>query len=314
MKYFIYENTVHEYLVPSFLKSAALAHSEPVRSIDWFTWKFIQRPLGSTVLSCASDKDEIVGCVAFAPRPIQSKNRVIEAAISFETFVHPNYQRQGLFSILLEQAEKECLNRGIKLLLNFPNSNSLEGFKKKGWVALNSPSYIISPRFSFRSLIKLRYLKRPLIIGDDSNVNLVTHLDNFDQKLNNKLKPIIPQPYLQWRFNNFKKGYGTTINDLNYLLYRKGRRGDLKELQVLIVGMETYAIEEVTKLISKIEEDYDVVSFLTSDNHPINSYLRLPKFIKVPNKTNFCAKILGDKIPDFEFDELIFEGNLYHTY
>ncbi len=121
MHFFIFDYNRDDNLVDSFLSSASLSHKQKINTKEWFYWKFRDTPFGESILACAMEDNKIIGCVALGIQNFIYNEETIKGALSFETFVHPNFQGKGLFKKLINLAEKEALNRNIVFLLNFPN-------------------------------------------------------------------------------------------------------------------------------------------------------------------------------------------------
>ncbi|MGI6521066.1 MAG: GNAT family N-acetyltransferase [Fermentimonas sp.] len=266
MDFFIFDFQKDQYLINSFLKEASSAHKQKEKTAEWFHWKFTKCPYGRSLLACAKENEEIAGCVAFGRQDFFYNNQRIKGAISFETFVSPKHQGKGLFKKLTSFAEAEAKNIGIEILLNFPNSISLSGFLKMGWqqidvglyfLKLNNPLHVIQ---DFKSL-------RKSFIPEASNISSLDNaaFTDFQQHLNlrNELTPEITQEYLEWRFLTFPVSKYITINNSEfYSVARIGYRGNLSELQILLIEpkMNTYyvSINQLIKEYKKICK-FDVI-------------------------------------------------------
>ena len=160
MKYFIFDFESNKSLIDSFLSSCALAHNQELKDAEWFNWKFKENPFGQSILACAEDEGRIIGCVAYGKQQYVLNNIIYNGVISFETFVHPNYQGQGIFSNLIKLGESEALNLGIDFMLNFPNKNSITGFLRDGWHQLIAPEYWIKSKNPLNLLMNFKNLKK----------------------------------------------------------------------------------------------------------------------------------------------------------
>jgi len=320
MEYFIFDfdNAQHDVLIESYLFSAALSHKEVPKCKEWFLWKFRDNPFGATILACARDNNTIVGCVAIGLHNFDYESINIKGGISFETFVHPEYQGKGIFKKLINLAENESTNRGINFLLNFPNSNSLPGFTKMGWKQKNLIEYWIKPAKHFSLLTKLKELRKPFIPNinnfEDLNINLIGIVNSYKQDCS--FYPVVDEKYLQWRFFKYPVGDYAVISSKDFFsIARVGQRGSLKEVQVLYVRSNKDIDFNLKRLLLEYKEKtkYDIVSFSLSKNNFIKNKLADSFFIKVPNKTNLTFKILnGSK--DYDFDKIQLSAINYHTY
>jgi len=313
MHYFIFNFKMDQEKVESLLNSMAVAHNMQRKNKEWFLWKFRDNPFGEAILACAEEDGQIVGCVAYGIQNFYYENSIIKGVLSFETFVHPKYQGRGIFSKLLKIGEREVLDRGVKLMLNFPNSNSLKGFLNKDWKKLDVAEYWIKGKsfltipFNFSDL-------RKKFIPVNSNLDLLKFPINFEQQQQNNLYSVISNAYLKWRFYSFPNGAYFYIKQTNCdIILRMGYRGKLKEAQVLYFNIKD-PTELKLKEIKK-ELNYDLISFPISRNNQLRPFLKKSGFIKVPNKTNVCYKILdNNEISDEDVLNISLSAINYHTY
>jgi len=318
LKFFIFDYKVHSSLISSFLKSSSIAHNHyKVKTHDWFNWKFRDNPFGETVLACVKDNGKIVGCVAYGIQPFKLDVEKINGVISFETFVHPDYQGRGIFNQLLQLAEKEVRKREIDLMVNFPNSNSLKGFLKSGWRQIDSPEYWIKGKSLTTIPLAFKDIRKgfkPL----PSNLESLSAPVNLQQLSDSKLNSVITANYLKWRFFSVPVSEYVIIKNINYYsVLRLGKRGNIREAQVLLVNIQDEEVFSFSDFIKecKLKAKYDIISFSISKHNPIRKYLKKALFFKVPNSTNICYKILNPEIiRDEDVEKLSLSAINYHTY
>ena len=319
MNYFIFNFKKHINLISSFLESASIAHKHnKVKTEDWFFWKFRDNPFGETILACAEEGGKIIGCVAYGMQPFWLHGKEVICALAFENFVHPAYQRKGIFKKLISLSEIETQKKNINLLFVFPNRNSLPGYERMGWDKLPSPEYWVQGK----KLLTLPFLLNDLRKGfqpEASSFSSLVMPESFKQNLKTQnLSSVINLDYLKWRFFSYPVAQYAVI-DTNefYSILRMGRRGKLREAQVLFINLKQ---EQKTKIknflkVCKRKVDYDIISFPISKNNPVRNELKQNLFIKVPNRTNICYKILTtDKITDEQVRSISLNAINYHTY
>lgn len=318
MNYFIFDYNKHAHLIESFLESAALAHNHPtVKNLEWFIWKFRNNPYGETILACVEENNKIIGCVAYGIQPFSLKGKKITGALAFENFVHPKYQGKGIFKKLIFLSERETKRRNIKFLLVFPNKKSLPGYQKMHWRKLSPPEYWIKGKSIITipsSITDLKKSFRPR----NSNLSKLSIPESFMQSLNTEhLTSLITLEYLQWRFFTLPISEYHIINNQEfYAILRIGHRGKVKEAQVLFVNYEIseFCLKSFLREC-KTNVKYDLISFPISEHNPLRPFLKKSYFIKVPNKTNICFKILNEnEIREDDIKELNLSGINYHTY
>src|SRR5690606_3311155 len=195
MTFFIFNYNLHSHYIDSFLSSSAISHNKSVQSKEWFNWKFRDNPFGEAILVCAEENGKIIGCVAYGVQPFWLNGKIIKGVLSFETFVHPSYQKKGVFSRLIELGEKELISKGIDLMINFPNSNSLNGFLKSGWKRMESPEYWIKFKNPIMCLLKLKDIRMGFK-PNKPNFEIFTNVSDFTQIPDSNLCSVITLDYL----------------------------------------------------------------------------------------------------------------------
>lgn len=318
MNLFLFDFNQHQDLVDSFLLSASLAHNEKIKARDWFYWKFRDNPFGESILACISENGNIIGCVALGLQDFVYEGNKIKGAISFETFIHPNFQGKGIFKKLIDLAENEASKRNIQFLLNFPNSNSLKGFIKSGWKNIDCSEYWLKGNNYFNIFFKIKDIKKPFIPNSTNITEIAKHKDSkyafFDDKTS--FKTLINKEYLDWRFFLYPNAeYKIIDNEEIFSIARVGYRGRLKEIQVLLIEPKNEKKYKLSKIVReyKKQSKYDLISFPISKNNKIRRELKKLFFIKVPSQTNVTYKML-DSNSHYNFNQLELSAINYHTY
>lgn len=307
--------------IPSFLEGMSVAHKQPAKSMDWFHWKFEQSPYGKAILACAFDERRVAGCVAYGKGIIKYQGKEWPCALSYETFVHPDYQGQGLFKKLINLAESEAKSQKIPFLYNFPNSNSLTGFKHMGWTCRNdAEQYRIRITRFLHVLMNFSDLKKSFV-PQKSNLDEIKTivLDNVCvEKANpNTILPVWTKEYLQWRFLTYPNREYFIINDSNvFAISMVGHRGKLKDVHILYMVSKqehkpTYCLTDrvIKEIRKKVKPDFISYSSSIGDNTLSSSF----GFIKVPSHSNFCYKVLDESLTIRDFSIALPSINA-HTY
>lgn len=319
MNYFIFNFDTDLDKVESLLSSMAVAHKLPKRTKEWFLWKFRDNPYGESILACAEVEGEIIGCVAYGMQKFLNKGEVINGAMSFETFVHPNQQGKGIFGRLIKLSENAASIRKIQLLINFPNSMSLPGFRKKGWIYKDINEYWLKAINPLKLVYNVKNLKKSFISSSSNFKDLnLKELSNKGLCLESEIfQALINVPYLKWRFFTYPVSKYIVINNESFFsIAREGNRGVLKEVQVLYSISKNNESLKLKKLIReyKFMDKYDLISFPVSKNNPIKKKFLSNFIFKVPNNTNMCYKILDDTIEHIDVSEISINAINYHTY
>jgi len=320
MRYFIFNLKDDKSLIPSFLKTSDVAHKKiQPQTVDWFIWKFRDNPFGESILACAEEDHEIIGCVGFGPQQFIYNEEVIQGGVSFETFVHPMHQGKGIFKKLAALGEEEARLRGWKFLLNFPNSNSLAGFKSRGWTELNLAEYWLRFPKWYLNLLKMKdfrhsFQSAPSNLSECQNLKfsgLETSLNHGDE-----ITTYYTDEYIRWRFQTYPIGHYIYVSDRETVaIGRLGSRGQLTEIQVLHVT----TIKRSGPSVSSLEElfrkriSFDIISFPISRHNNLRNKLITHLYVKVPSKTKTCYLNL-DINTTFSMDQLNFMASIFHTY
>lgn len=317
----IWQYGVDDSYIPSFLRGMSIAHKQPAKSEDWFHWKFEQSPYGKSILACAFDDDCVAGCVAYGKGIIQYQGVQWSCALSYETFVHPNYQGQGLFKKLISLAEIEAKSQAIPFLYNFPNANSLTGFKHMGWTCRNDlEHYKIRITRFLHVLTNIMDLKKGFV-PNQSNLDEIKAIALDDVRVEkgnpNTILPIWTKEYLKWRFFTYPNREYFVINDANvFAISMIGHRGKLKDAHILYMVskqehlLTSNLVKQVVRVIRK-EVKPDFISYTTSIGDTILSSSF--GFIKVPSHSNFCYKVLDESFTIKDFSIALPSINA-HTY
>lgn len=309
MKIKIWDYEEDEAYLFSFLDSMALAHNISALSRDWFIWKFEKSPYGKSVLACAFDNNKVVGCVAFGMGKIVYNSKEYIAALSYETFVHPDYQNRGLFKKLITAAEEELKNKEVSFLYNFPNTKSLPGFLKLNWNKFNHiEAYKLKVNSFFNVISNIKHLKYPFIpkIIDLKTENVEIKHDFYNKSDNEVITPIWTKDYIIWRFFSYSQHEYYIIDKKEYFVISViGYRGKLKEVKILYIDLNidisvsTAIRTEILKNI-KHNTNADIISY--SSTIYDKTFNICNGFFNVPSKTNFCFKVLDSNfiINDFK--------------
>jgi hypothetical protein len=123
--------------------------------------------------------------------------------------------------------------------------------------------------------------------------------------------------YLKWRFFTFPNAeYHYIGNDIYDSICRIGHRGKLKEAQVLFVNIKKPRKFKLSNLQMEFQKksNYDLISFPISKTNHLRKKLKRNLFIKVPNSTNVCFKILDGIITEHDMQKVSLSAINFHTY
>lgn len=109
----------------------------------WFAWKYETNPFADHVpVVVAEKKGRVIGAKCAVTIRIRVGDRTVDALQPADTMVHPEHQRQGVFSRMTTFMKEYYAPRSPALFFNFPNEKTLAGARKHGWEMVGQvPTY-----------------------------------------------------------------------------------------------------------------------------------------------------------------------------
>ncbi len=290
------------------LENAAFIHKREQDTLDWLKWKYFGSPFGDCIVVMAYSKNgALAGEISFGKYEFVENGRIIKAIYSYQTMVHPNFQRKGLFSSLTNKVIEIAKEQQVDVVFNFPNHNSYLPFLKLNFKPLNGLKYWITRgnMLSFIKQLSPLSLKKPF---------LVTKINSFNSKtlelFNNLAKNVHPYvfskvlypnrtfDFLKWRyFTHPMHLYEIIETKLGWAIVRLGKRGSFTEAQIMdvfpIIDFDTKFLKTITKQIRQ-QLNVGLIVFNMSEAHPLNKKMLASGFISLPNKLKFCAYPLNE--------------------
>lgn len=291
------------------LENAAFIHNRTQDSLEWLKWKYFGSPYGDCIVVMAYSKEgKLAGEISFGRYEFVDEGKVVKAIYSYQTMVHPNFQRKGLFSSLTKKVIEIAQKEKIDVIFNFPNHNSYQPFLKLNFIPLNGLKYWITPGH-FSTFIKQFNpisLKKPFLVNKVKSYNPAT-LKTFNKiakdinpySLPNTLYPNRTYDFLKWRyFTHAMHHYEIIETEMGWAIVRVGKRGTFTEVQIMeVFPKEIFSVRFIKTIVKKIKQQLKVglVIFNMSEAHPLNGKMLTAGFISMPNKLKFCIYPLNDK-------------------
>ncbi len=287
------------------------------KSIETFTKKVIDAFYGPAILAYATPQDNpniVCGAVAYGIYEFNIKNKKVKGGIAYTSFVVPEFQGKGIFKKLILFAQQKCKESGYAIIISFPNSNSLPGYKSAGWTFSEGLlKYMIRPA-TFKSIFRwLHYFKdlRKSFKGEPCDTHFEEKCPELINKVfceekntsfsNNLVFPIRSQGFYLWKLCELRQSsFGIEEIDGNFIIYRRGYRGRLKEIQILDFGFKQTNTIVIRKLLKQIQvnEFADIFSLKISISHPHYYLFKKHAFFNIRNNKNlnFTYLILDESI------------------
>jgi len=100
-------------------------------SPEYFLWKLRDNPAGRGIVSLALNNGRVVGTTTATPKRIISNEKQYKVLEIGDTYTDPEFQRQGIFSGLVNATVERSNNEGYESIYGTPNENSLPGYENK---------------------------------------------------------------------------------------------------------------------------------------------------------------------------------------
>lgn len=274
-------------------------------SLAFWKWRFTENPFGKGIIKLLFDDDKLIGHYAVIPMNVQVQGQLLKAVYSMTTMTHPDYQGEGVFAYLGEEAYKVAVKMGAKFVYGFPNKNIYyPRIKKLDWHGFG----------------KMTALEKRLQTGVRRNLpaKVIKQIPRFDDTINllwNKVKQdytvIVPRTkeFLNWRFvENPDLDYVKYIisddnsHILGYAVLKVYAKGEV--VRGHIVDILSVADKEVVKSLLEYSYGYflergiyDVLCWIPGGSF-YSSIIEEEGFVRSETETYFGVKAFNkDDIP-----------------
>jgi len=284
---------------------------------EFLKWEYEDNPAGSVNMWLAGIENKIAGAYSVIPIRFLIQGQPIQGALSINTLTNKAHRGKKIFTTLAEITyQNGHISRGIKLILGFPNQNSLPGFVKHlkfyviGYLHLlifiDKPGNILKkkfkifPAFIINKLGKIFFRKKKCTAQKKIRIeNTSLFDDRFDEfwERNKDFKEnmiVRDAEYLNWRYINHPahmyKIY-TAVDDKNKVIgYIVCRTGDVQGIKVGYIGdilTEKKNFEVADLLIKKAVDflsssDAELFGALMFNHIPYYQEFKNNGFIKCP--------------------------------
>ena len=322
----ITRNSKEKYFA-ALLENAAYIHKREKDTLDWLKWKYFESPFGESICIVALTKDnKIAGEVTFGQYQYILNNKTIKCLISYQTMVHPNHQKKGLFSSLTKEALKIAKTKGIELVLNFPNKDSYAPFEKLNFYPINHIDNKVFLVMKISTLINILSLKKPFLATiihevSEKQLLLFNELKNTITPLRIKdtLTPNRTPEFIKWRYFTFPLyDYRIIKTSLGWSIVRLGKRGVVNEVQIMeMFPITIFNYEFIQKIKHKIiaELKPNIILCNISNNHPAERFIKKSGFYALPHKISFFTFAINNHFANLLKKEIwIVTATEFHRY
>lgn len=293
-------------------RSEAYRHTQ-VMDECWLKWKYLESPNGRVVYTGILKNGEFMGINAYGTELIIINGGIEKNLRPYDTFVLKECRGLGYLNNFLKNIENYASNSEYGSLFFFPNKSSLEILRRSGWMEVKRKIKIY---LKIKSINLIRYINdlrcefTPNFADEISNDKLLDEVSLVPYKINGCM--YVTKDYLLWRFAKSKvtKYRLIKLDEFNFAIGRAGKRGRIREFQIIYFSTPEVTSRIINKLLSSIKE-YDLITIYFQDGHPQARFKKLlTGTFAVNSKINIFANPLGGN----DVNHYHFSGVDFHTY
>jgi len=117
--------------------------SSTSRNQDFWKWKYQASSFGPAFVQVIRIEGQVAAAGCLWPFTLRWNEHLLQALQPCDTAVHPAFRRRGLFTQLNIARKALAVERGVDLLFNFPNRNSLPGYLHSGWQFVGKVPWLV---------------------------------------------------------------------------------------------------------------------------------------------------------------------------
>jgi GNAT superfamily N-acetyltransferase len=257
----------------------------------------------------ALDRDRVVGFRAFLRWRLQAAEKeTLDAARAVDTATDPDYQGRGVFQTLTLGAVDELGARGVQIIFNTPNAQSLGGYLKMGWSQIGRLRVTAMPGWN-SSLLALATARRAAsrtsiatnvgapaseVFADRDSIGRLLSAQPLTDALITARSP----DFLAWRYGyeplHYRAVFHGNVSESGLVVFRLRKRGRAVEAAICdVIGGEQGGIAR--QLLREIARRTRA-SYLVRLGGP--SVSRDP-FVRVPSSgpVLVCRRLDGGDVP-----------------
>lgn len=205
----------------------------------WFDWKYSANPYTDELPIIVAENDgDLVGARPFFALPMAVAGTEQLALQPADTMVHPEHRGEGLFTRMTERAIDYYTEREPAFFFNFPNDQSLPGYRKLGWETvgeltqyyrIGNPEAVLSDRSGAEAYRKAGQLAGPIVdaynaihdatadvqsvarVREQSGVPAEELAKLDDRSSPDSIQVVRDEAFLSWRYGNPQWEYSTYL-------------------------------------------------------------------------------------------------------
>ena len=279
------------------LLKKSLGETSSPKSINYWIWKHLNNPFGPSKVLLAERNGQLIGVRAMMQWHWQKNERKFSTLRAVDTATDPDFQGQGIFSVLTRKMIDRSHADGIDFIFNTPNTKSFPGYIKLGWVALGK----LLVGFSFVSpFFRKRNKSSHGSIELDKIELLCTQWNHLQQQKNLLFTPKSIE-YLKWRYlNNPVIKYFVYANaDIFLAMYSRKRKNfsELRVAELICTGITSTSMIQIQKVIRNYahEKNINLISYAPSLQQWIPGFK-----LSLPLGPKLCTKKVNVALQDIK--------------
>jgi GNAT superfamily N-acetyltransferase len=214
----------------------------PRNTEQFFNWKYLNSPCGSSTGTVAVTDNKIVAVVFYLPFNFYSNKKIMKAARPVGGCTDPAYRGKGIFKKLMKFC-LESYDKDYAFLFANPNRFSRPEFKKMGWKELGGYEYhvgLVIPR-----------------VRQNLNFSSLSNESKSDKLYfsHNDYVSAGTTEFINWRYadNRYTVKKFRTTNYENYLVYRVSKIKNIKSLILCDYCGDEFYLDSAIKKACRIE-------------------------------------------------------------
>lgn len=269
------------------------------RGLSFWNWKYEKNPFGQTKLHKITHGDKIIGCGTLWPFQFVLKGKELRAYQPCDTVVLKEYRGKGLFSKLNRKRISDAELEAVDFLFNFPNSQSLPGYIKMGWVFVGKIEWYVKILQPVKVFSAIYSKSKSEILDVPERYHIKSKNNITDNSFSiNRISLIKNEEFFSWRFKNHpNRNYGILNIQEHFAIFTLMKKGEMIEMVIVEFNVSADFISKMLNLIVK-EAKLLNVSYIALANPNIPSkwefHRNLFFFIK---KKNFVVRAINAKLP-----------------
>lgn len=281
--------------IPSIIEllKLSLGEGSTPKSAEYWQWKHVHNPFGSSPALLEEENGQLVGIRAFMRWSWIMDGHTYSALRAVDTATHPDYHGRGIFKKLTLQLMEDCRKSGDDFIFNTPNEQSRPGYLKMGWENIGRLPVRLQLRHPLQIALRKVSLGQksiPVPILSDGLLakNVLPHWKERLMWLPLVAENVLYTPksyeYLEWRYAQCPVQNYYVIAGEKYLLIFYPRVHPFgKELRIveLLIGADGQEIKKMGKRFRALckEMKIDFVSVAPSNQVIAKRWLRKQAFL-----------------------------------